>query len=210
VGEDEAIFRRGLVEVLEENGLDVVAVAADSDDLLRKVRAHVPDAVVTDVPMPPDRNDDALRAAREIRIAQPDVGVLVLASYVDDRHPVQLVGDRPDGVGYLLKDQIGDIMAFVHAVRQVAHGGMVLDPAATVRMFEARRGRTGLDDLTPREGDVLELIAQGCSNHGIATRLVVTVPAVERHVTRIFSKLDLPPNPERHRRVLAVLEYLRH
>jgi DNA-binding NarL/FixJ family response regulator len=209
VGEDQPIFRMGLVDVLEEAGFDVVAVAEAADDLVRKTRAHRPDVVVTDIQMPPDGTDDGLRAAREIRASQPNVGVMVLSQFLEDRYPLELVGDRADGVGYLLKDRVGDVTTFADAVRRVARGGTVLDPEVVLRMVDRPRTTSLMDDLTPRERDVLELMAEGRSNRGVSQALVVTVGAVERHVTSIFGKLELPPAPDDHRRVLAVLEYLR-
>jgi DNA-binding NarL/FixJ family response regulator len=185
-----------------------VGVAADAEDLVRKARAHHPDVVVTDIEMPPDFTDDGLRAAREIRAERPDVGVLVLSQFLEDRYPLELVGDSAEGVGYLLKDRVGDLESFVAAVRRVAHGGSVLDSAVVSIMVGRQRDDDPLDDLSPREREVLGLMAEGRSNQGIADVLVVTVAAVERHVTSIFAKLELNPAAEDHRRVLAVLEYL--
>jgi DNA-binding NarL/FixJ family response regulator len=184
-------------------------VAADAGDLVRKVRAHKPDVVITDIQMPPDGTDDGLRAAREIRSSQPQVGVLVLSQFLEDRYALELLGDRPEGVGYLLKHRVGEVPSFVEAVRRVAGGGTVLDPEVVARLVGRRRSRSAIDDLSRREREVLALMAEGRSNRGIADSMVVTVPAVERHVTSIFSKLRLQPAAEDHRRVLAVLEYLR-
>jgi DNA-binding NarL/FixJ family response regulator len=209
VGEDQPLVRAGVVRALEEDGFEVVAVAADAPDLLRKTRAHKPDVVVTDIQMPPDATDDGLRAAIEIRATQPDVGVLVLSQFLEDRYALDLVGDRADGVGYLLKDRVGDLTLFTDAVRRVARGGSALDPEVVQRMVGRRRANSPLDDLTPRELQVLGLMAEGRSNHGIADELIVTVAAVERHITSIFGKLGLRAVPEDHRRVLAVLEFLR-
>jgi DNA-binding NarL/FixJ family response regulator len=209
VGEDQPLMRAGVVRALEEeDDFDVVAVAANAPDLLRKTRAHMPDVVVTDIQMPPDLTDDGLRAAIEIRATQPGVGVLVLSQFLEERYAVDLVGDRADGVGYLLKDRVGDLTLFTDAVRRVGRGGSALDPEVVQRMVGRRRTNSPLDDLTPREREVLTLMAEGRSNHGIADRLVVTVAAVERHVTGIFSKLGLRAVPEDHRRVLAVLKFL--
>jgi DNA-binding NarL/FixJ family response regulator len=158
--------------------------------------------------MPPDLTDDGLRAAIEIRATQPGVGVLVLSQFLEERYAIDLVGDRADGVGYLLKDRVGDLALFTDAVRRVARGGSALDPEVVQRMVGRRRTSSPLDELTPREREVITLMAEGRSNHGIADRLVVTVAAVERHVTSIFSKLDLRAVPEDHRRVLAVLKFL--
>jgi DNA-binding NarL/FixJ family response regulator len=209
VGEDEPLVRTGIVRVLEEAGFEVVGVAGDADDLVRKAGSHHPDVVLTDIQMPPDRTDDGLRAALRIRTAHPGVGVIVLSQFLEDRYALDLVGDRAEGVGYLLKDRVGDLGLFVDAVQRVARGGSALDPAVVERMVGRRRARTPLDDLTPREREVLTLMAQGRSNQGIADELVVTTAAIERHVTSIFSKLDLRQVPQDHRRVLAVLEFLK-
>jgi DNA-binding NarL/FixJ family response regulator len=186
----------------------VVGVAADATDLIRKARAHKPDLVVTDIQMPPDSTDDGIRAARQIRQELPDVGVLVLSQFLEARYAIELVGERADGVGYLLKDRVGDLSTFLDAVRRVAGGGSALDPEVVQRMVGRPRRESPLDELTPRERQVLSLMAEGRSNHGIADELIVTVAAVERHVTSIFSKLGLRAAPEDHRRVLAVLQYL--
>ena len=209
VGEDQPIVREGIVHVLKAAGFDVVAVAGNATDVVLKTRAQKPDVVVTDIQMPPNRSDDGLRAARQIRTSQPNVGVLVLSQYLEDRYALELVGDRAEGVGYLLKDRIGDIETFTEAVRRVAGGGTVLDSEVVARLVGRRRNRSTVERLSPREQEVLALMAQGISNSGIAEALVVTVPAVERHIGSIFSKLELPPASGHHRRVLAVLEYLR-
>jgi DNA-binding NarL/FixJ family response regulator len=210
VGEDQPLVREGIVHVLAEADMDVVAVAGDATTLLDQVRRHRPDVVVTDIQMPPDRTDDGLRAAQTIRAAQPDVGVLVLSQFLEDRYALDLVGDRADGVGYLLKDRVGDLPAFVEAVRRVAEGGSWLDPLVVQRMVGRRRAASPLDRLTGREREVLGLIAEGRSNQGIADALFVTPAAVERHISSIFSKLGLYPHRQAHRRVLAVLQYLDH
>jgi DNA-binding NarL/FixJ family response regulator len=209
VGEDEPLVREGIVRVLDEAGFEVVGVAGDAGKLVRKAGGHHPDVVLTDIQMPPDRTDDGLRAALRIRSAQPEVGVIVLSQFLEDRYALDLVGERAEGVGYLLKDRVGDLSLFVDAVQRVARGGSALDPAVVERMVGRRRARTPLDDLTSREREVMTLMAQGRSNHGIADELVVTTAAIERHVTSIFSKLDLRQVPEDHRRVLAVLEFLK-
>ena len=209
VGEDQPLVRAGVVHALEEDGFEVVAVAGDAPDLLRKTHAHKPDVVVTDIQMPPDSTDDGLRAAIEIRATQPEVGVVVLSQFLEDRYALDLVGDRADGVGYLLKERVGDLALFTDAIRRVARGGSALDPEVVQRMVGRRRAGSPLDDLTPRERQVLGLMAEGRSNHGIADELIVTVPAVERHITSIFGKLALRAVPEDHRRVLAVLEFLK-
>ena len=209
VGEDQPLVREGIVRVLEEAGLEVVGVAGDAEDLVRKAGAHHPDVVIADIQMPPDLTDDGLRAVQQIRSRQPDVGVVVLSQFLEDRYALDLVGERAQGVGYLLKDRVGDLALFIDAVRRVASGGSALDPEVVQRMVGRRREGGPLDELTPRDLDVLRLMAEGRSNQGIADALVVTVAAVERHVTSIFSKLGLQQAPEDHRRVLAVLQYLR-
>ena len=201
-------MREGIVRVLEEAGFEVVGVAGDAEDLVRKAGAHKPDVVVTDIQMPPTSSDDGLRAAKQIRSAQPGIGVLVLSQYLEDQYALELVREGAAGVGYLLKDRVGDLAVFTDAVRRVAAGGSALDPQVVQRMVDRPRVETPLDELTPREREVLALMAQGRSNRAIADELVVTVAAVERHVTSIFSKLGLQQSPEDHRRVLAVLTYL--
>jgi DNA-binding NarL/FixJ family response regulator len=208
VGEDEPLVREGIVRVLERAEFEVVAVAEDAPDLLRKTNGHKPDVVVTDIEMPPDRTDDGLRAAIEIRRTRPETGVVVLSQYLEDRYPLELVGDHAEGVGYLLKERVGDLKLFTDSVRRVAAGGTALDPQVVQRMVGRRRADSPLDDLTPREREVMGLMAEGRSNSGIAEELIVTVPAVERHVTNIFEKLGLRQAREDHRRVLAVLRYL--
>lgn len=202
-------MREGIVRVLEKGGFEVVETAADARDLVSKARVYHPDVVVTDIQMPPDHTDDGLRAALEIRAAEPDVGVLVLSQFLEDRYAFDLVADSAQGVGYLLKEKVGDLRAFTDAVRRVAEGGSALDPDVVTRLV-GRRNRSGpLDSLTKRESEVLALIAEGLSNAGVAQELVVTISAVERHVSSIFDKLGLHQSPEQHRRVLAVLNYLR-
>jgi DNA-binding NarL/FixJ family response regulator len=209
IGEDQALLRQGIVRMLTEAGFDVVAEAGDAPDLLRKVRAHKPDVVVVDVQMPPDQTDDGLRAAMRIRAEQPGVGVLVLSQFVEERYAIDLIGDSAEGVGYLLKDRVADFANFAEAVRRVAAGGSVLDPTVVARMLGRRRRDDPLAELTERERTVLELMAEGRSNRGIAEALVVTPHAVEKHVTQIFAKLGVGEAPEDHRRVLAVLAFLR-
>jgi DNA-binding NarL/FixJ family response regulator len=209
VGEDEPLVREGIVHVLEDAGFEVVGVAADAADLIRKTNAHKPDVVVTDIQMPPDRSDDGLRAALQIRRERPDTGVVVLSQFLEDRYALELVGERAAGVGYLLKERVGDLTLFAESVRRVANGGSALDPDVVQRMVGRRRTSSAVDALSPRERAVMALMAEGRSNTGIAAELVVTVSAVERHVTNIFDKLGLRQAPEDHRRVLAVLEYLK-
>jgi DNA-binding NarL/FixJ family response regulator len=209
VGEDQPIMREGIVRVLQDSGFDVVATAADARDLLGKVAVHKPDVVVTDIQMPPDRTDDGLRAALRIRTSYPGVGVLVLSQFLEDQYVFELVAEGAEGLGYLLKEKVGDLPTFVNAVSRVATGGSALDADVVARIVGRTRRGTALDQLTPREREVLSLIAEGYSNAGVAERLVVTVSAVERHVTSIFDKLGLGQSPDQHRRVLAVLAYLR-
>jgi len=196
------------VRALEEAGFEVVGTAADAPDLIRKARAHRPDVVVTDIQMPPDREDDGLRAALEIRESDPDVGVLVLSQFLESRYALDLVGERAEGVGYLLKEKVGEIRTFTDAVERVARGGSALDPEVVALLVGRKRHESPLDELTKRERQVLSLMAEGRSNAGIAEELVVTTAAVERHVTSIFAKLGLHQSSVQHRRVLAVLRYL--
>jgi DNA-binding NarL/FixJ family response regulator len=209
IGEDDVLMREGIARLLVEAGFDVVAQAGDAEALLRKALAHRPDVVVADVQMPPGREDDGLRAALELRRQRPETGVLVLSQYYEDEYALELIGEQPEGVGYLLKERVGDIEAFVEAVARVAAGGSALDPEVVGRMLGRRRAHGPLDRLSPRERDVLAAMAEGKSNQGIAAALVVTEAAVEKHVTAIFQKLGLGPTPTEHRRVLAVLTYLR-
>ena len=209
IGEDQALLREGIVRLLSDAGFDVVAEAADAPDLLRKVGAHKPDVAIVDVQMPPDNEDDGLRAAIEIRARQPEVGVLVLSQFAEERYALDLIGDSAEGVGYLLKDRVADFAGFADAVRRVGAGGTALDPTVVSRMLGRRRRHDPLEELTPRERQVLELMAEGRSNRGIAETLVVTPHAVEKHVTSLFSKLGVSGAAEDHRRVLAVLTFLR-
>ena len=209
VGEDQPIVREGIVHVLQDSGFEVVGTAENARDLVRITGAQRPDVVVTDIQMPPDNTDDGLRAALEIRATVPSVGVLVLSQFLEDRYAMDLVADSAEGVGYLLKENISDLSMFTEAVRRVASGGSAFDPNVVARLVSRKRKAGPLDNLTPRERDVLALVAEGRSNAGVAQELVVTVAAVERHVTGIFDKLGLHQSPEQHRRVLAVLKYLR-
>jgi DNA-binding NarL/FixJ family response regulator len=210
VADDSVLLREGIVRLLDEqDGFEVVAQAGDADELLRKVGAHKPDVAVVDIRMPPTNTDDGLRAALEIRASQPDTSVLVLSQYVEEGYALDLVGESAGGVGYLLKDRVADVERFVEAVRRVAEGGSALDPEVVAQLVGRARRDDPLEGLTPREREVLELMAEGRSNQAIAEQLVVTERAVEKHVTSIFGKLDLAPAPEDHRRVLAVLAFLR-
>jgi DNA-binding NarL/FixJ family response regulator len=209
VGEDHSFVREGIVHVLQDGGFDVVGTTANARDLLRMADAYCPDVVVADIQMPPDHADDGLQAALAIRAANPGVGVLVLSQFLEDSYVFDLVSEGAQGVGYMLKEKVGDMRLFTDAVRRVADGGSALDPDVVARLVGRMRKASPVDDLTPREREVLALIAEGLSNAGIARELVVTVAAVERHVTSIFDKLGLNQSRDQHRRVLAVLTYLK-
>jgi DNA-binding NarL/FixJ family response regulator len=209
LADDSVLLREGVARLLAEARFEVVAQAGDGEDLLRKVAAHRPDVAVVDVKMPPTHTDEGLRAVREIRRRFPAMGVLVLSQYVEEGYVMTLLADGAEGVGYLLKDRVADLDRFCDAVRRVAEGGSALDPEVVSQMLGRRRRDDPLADLTPREREVIEAMAEGRSNHAIAELLVVTERAVEKHVTSIFSKLGLAPTPADHRRVLAVLTYLR-
>jgi DNA-binding NarL/FixJ family response regulator len=209
IGEDDVLMREGIARLLVEAGFDVVTQAGDAEAFLRKAVAHQPDVAVVDIQMPPGRGDDGLRAAIELRRRLPDTGVLVLSNHYEEQYALDLIGESAEGVGYLLKERVGDVAAFTDAVARVAGGGSALDPEVVGRMLGRRRREGPLDELTPRERDVLDHLAQGKSNHGIAEALVVTSAAVEKHVTSIFHKLGLQTSPTEHRRVLAALTYLR-
>jgi DNA-binding NarL/FixJ family response regulator len=209
VADDSVLLREGIVRLLEDAGFEVVGQAGDADDLVRKVRAHKPEAAVVDIRMPPTNTDDGLRAARQIREELPGTGVLVLSQYVEEGYALDLVADTAEGVGYLLKDRVADVDRFADSVRRVGEGGSALDPEVVSMLLGRRRRDDPLEALTGREREVLELMAEGRSNRAIAEQLVITERAVEKHVTSIFSKLNLPPTAEDHRRVLAVLTFLR-
>jgi DNA-binding NarL/FixJ family response regulator len=208
IADDSVLLRAGIVRLLEDAGFDVVAQAADAEDLLRKVRAHKPDVAVTDIRMPPTQSDEGLRAAQQIRKEMPGVGVLVLSQYVDEGYAVELLQGSAEGIGYLLKDRVSDVSAFTDALRRVGEGGSALDPEVVASLLGRRRANDPLDRLTPREREVLGHMAEGRSNAAIARELVVTERAIEKHVTSIFSKLGLSTVEDGHRRVLAVLAYL--
>lgn len=210
LGEDDALLRAGVAQLLALEGFDVVAQAADAEDFLRKALAHRPDVVVVDVRMPPKREDDGLLAALELRRRHPEIGVLVLSQYYEEHYAVDLIGSQPEGVGYLLKERVGDVDVFIDAVKRVARGGSALDPEIVGRMLGRRASHGPLDELSPRERDVLAAMAEGKSNAGIAAALFVSDAAVEKHVTAIFRKLGITPASSEHRRVLAVLTYLHH
>lgn len=208
IAEDSVLLREGIARLLSEAGHEVCGQAGDAKDLIRKVRAHKPDVAVIDVRMPPTQTDEGLRAAQSIRQEMPEVGLLVLSQYVEEVYARELLADSAEGVGYLLKDRVSDVDRFIEAVARVGNGGSVLDPEVVSAMLGRRLGEGPLDGLTPREREVLSLMAEGRSNRAIAERLVVTERAVEKHVTGIFSKLDLPPAGGDHRRVLAVRRFL--
>jgi DNA-binding NarL/FixJ family response regulator len=208
VADDSVLLREGVTRMLENAGFEVIGQAADQEDLMRKARAHKPDVAIIDIRMPPTHTDEGLQAARAIRKEMPGTGVVVLSAYVEAAYALELLGDDPAGVGYLLKDRVWDGERFAEAVRRVAEGGSALDPEVVSHMLGRQRGEP-LEELTPREHDVLALMAEGRSNQAIADALVISGRAVEKHVSGIFTKLHLPPAPEDHRRVLAVLAFLR-
>jgi DNA-binding NarL/FixJ family response regulator len=209
LADDQMLLREGVARLLEEAGMEVVAQSGDAEDLLRKVGAHKPDVAIVDVRMPPTHTDEGLRAAAVIRERYPSTGVLVLSQYVEEAYALDLFADGADGLGYLLKDRVADLERFVESVQRVGEGGSALDPEVVGRLLGRRRREDPLDVLTPREREVLGFMAEGRSNSGIAEQLVVTERAVEKHVTSIFTKLGLTPASVDHRRVLAVLTYLR-
>ena len=209
IAEDSVLLREGIGRLLEESGFEVAGHAGDGEDLLRKVGAHKPDVAVVDIRMPPTHTDEGLRAAHRIRAEHPDTAVLVLSQYVEETYALDLLSESTERTGYLLKDRIADIETFTDAVRRVASGGSALDPEVVGMLLGRRRREDPLAALTPREREVLGLMAEGQSNFAMADALVVSERAVEKHVTAIFSKLGLPPAVEDHRRVLAVLAFLR-
>jgi DNA-binding NarL/FixJ family response regulator len=209
VAEDGVLLREGLARLLSENGIEVVGLCETSEDLLLKVRSHAPDVAIVDIRLPPTHNDEGLKAALEIRAHHPSVGVLVLSQYVEVGLALTLLADSAEGAGYLLKDRIADVGDFVSAVRRVAEGGSAIDPIMVSTLLSKRRSDDPLGRLTPREREVLELMAEGRSNQGIADKLVITLRAVEKYVSSIFGKLGLPSTGSESRRVLAVLLYLR-
>jgi len=208
IAEDSLLLRAAMARLLEDAGVEVVGLAGDADDLLRKVRAHKPDVAIIDIRMPPDQLDEGLRAARVIRTELPGVGILLLSQYVEASYAVDLLEHGADGVGYLLKDRLADVSRFTDAIRSVAERGSVLDPEVVAHMLGRHRRSRTLDALTERDQDVLEQMAGGATNRAIAKRMFLSERAVERHVTTIFEKLDLTLSKHTHRRVLAVLAYL--
>src|SRR5437762_8657893 len=200
IAEDSVLLREGLVRLLDDEGFDVVAQCENGDDLLLKVRSYTPDVAIVDIRLPPTHNDEGLRAALEIRARHPSVGVLVLSQYVELGLALKLLAESAEGVGYLLKDRISDVDEFVAAVRRVANGGSALDPVIVSTLLSRERPDDPVAKLTPREREILELMASGSSNHGIADRLVITVRAVEKHVSSIFDRLGLPSTGSESRR----------
>jgi len=208
IGEDSLLLREGLARLLTETGHEVAAQAGDADELLRKIGGHKPDLAIVDVRMPPSFTDEGIRAALTVRDRWPQVAVLVLSEHVESTYALELFAGGTDGLGYLLKQRVSDLDQFADAVSRVASGGSALDPEVVSHLLGRHRRGDPLDRLTPREREVLGLMAEGRSNYAIAEQLVITERAVEKHVTSIFSKLDLPPTADAHRRVLAVLKYL--
>ena len=209
IAEDSVLLREGLARLLEEAGFDVVALCENADDLLLKVRSFSPDVAIVDIRMPPTHKDEGLRAALEIKSQHPSVGVLVLSQYVEVGLALKLLAESAEGVGYLLKDRISNVKEFAAAVRRVGDGGSALDPTIVSTLLARQRPDDPVSQLTPREREVLELMAGGSSNQGIADSLVITLRAVEKYVSSIFGKLGLPSTGSESRRVLAVLLYLR-
>jgi DNA-binding NarL/FixJ family response regulator len=209
LADDSVLLREGIARLLEDAGFEVLAQSGTAEDLLRHVAMHKPQVAIVDIRMPPTQTDEGLRAAREIRERFPNTGVVVLSQYMESGYAMELLADSAEGVGYLLKDRVSDVDEFAAAVRRVGEGGSALDPTVVSELVGRRRQHDPLEELTPREREVLELMAEGKSNQAIAEKLVVTLRAVEKHVTSIFSKLNLPASEQDHRRVLAVLTFLR-
>jgi DNA-binding NarL/FixJ family response regulator len=209
IADDAVLFRAGLARVLEAAGIRVAAQVGDGEELLARVRADPPDAVVVDIRMPPTHTREGLDAARRVRAEHPGVGVLVLSQYVEPHHAMQLLQDGGRGVGYLLKDRVADVQEVTEAVRRVAAGGSVIDPEVVAQLVGRRRARDSVQELSQREREVLALMAEGRSNQAIGERLFLSPKTVEAHVHSIFTRLDLHATPDDHRRVLAVLAFLR-
>jgi DNA-binding NarL/FixJ family response regulator len=208
IAEDSVLLRAGLTRLLIDEGEEVVATVGDADSLLDVVERHSPDLAVVDVRMPPTHTDDGLRAAIHVRGRWPDIGILVLSQYVEETYATELLASDSGGLGYLLKDRVADVSEFMDAVRRVGDGGTALDPEVVAQLLARTRRRDPLGRLSPREREVLGLMAEGRSNAAIAADLVVSAGAVEKHISNIFTKLDLPPTDQGHRRVLAVLRWL--
>jgi DNA-binding NarL/FixJ family response regulator len=209
LADDAILLREGVARLLEESGFEVAAQSGTADDLLRHVAMHKPRVAIVDIRMPPTQTDEGLRAAQEIRKRFPGTGVLVLSQYVEPGYAMELLAENAEGVGYLLKDRVSDVDEFAAAVRRVGEGGSALDPSVVSQLVGRRRREDPIEHLTPREREVLELMAEGRSNQAVSERLFITPRAVEKHVTSIFQKLRLPASSEDHRRVLAVLAFLR-
>jgi DNA-binding NarL/FixJ family response regulator len=209
IADDSVLLREGIAALLDDSGFEIIAQCGTADELLMIVRSYRPDIAIVDIRMPPTNTDEGLRAAQEIRERYPATSVLVLSQYIESGYALDLLAESAEGVGYLLKDRVSDVREFAAAVQRVADGGTALDPAVVSRLVGSRRGKGPLDELSAREREVLELMAEGRSNQGISARLVITERAVEKHVTSIFQKLQLPAASDDHRRVLAVLTYLR-
>ena len=209
LADDEALLREGLARLLEERGVDVVGRVGDPAALLRSVESTRPDVAIVDIRMPPSHTDEGLVAAAEIRRRRPDVGVLVLSHYLESRYAMRLLEDAPERVGYLLKERVSDVVILADALRRITEGECVVDPTIVSRLMARRREHGPLDELTDREREVLTLIAEGHSNHAICQRLFLSPKTVEAHIRQIFLKLGLRESPEQHRRVLAVLTFLR-
>ncbi len=208
IAEDLALLREGLASLLKDEGHEVVATVGDGEALLSAAAEHRPDLAIIDVRMPPTQTDEGVRAALELRRRQPGISILILSQYVEERYATDLLSAGSRGVGYLLKDRVADVSEFMSAARRVAAGGTAIDPEVVSQLLSRRRRVDVLEDLTPREHEVLALMAEGHTNSAIAERLVVTGGAVEKHVHNVFLKLGLPPTEQQHRRVLAVLTYL--
>jgi DNA-binding NarL/FixJ family response regulator len=209
IAEDSVLLRAGLTRILADAGEEVVATVGAADELMTTVERHQPDLAIVDVRMPPTHTDDGLRAAIAIRARWPQVGILVLSQYVEERYAIELLAGETRAIGYLLKDRVADVNEFLAAVRRVGDGGTALDAEVVAQLLARSRHRDPLERLTPREREVLSLMAEGRTNPAIARSLVVSDKAVEKHVSNIFSKLDLPPTEDDHRRVLAVLQYVK-
>jgi DNA-binding NarL/FixJ family response regulator len=208
IADDSALLREGLARLLGEAEIDVVGQARNAEELLLKVRSYHPDVAIVDIRMPPTQTDEGIRAAKEIRAKHPGTGVLVLSQHVAHTYAVELLAESAEGLGYLLKDRVADVEEFTAAVQRVAEGGSALDPLVVAELVGRSRGNDPMERLSPREREVLELMAEGRSNQAIGERLFISPRAVEKHVTNIFTKLRLPAAPEDHRRVLAVLRFL--